>query len=518
MSTTILYASRVGVEEVALNDVPSIASDGDSYTRSSKEGPGTSKLHYSPTTPLLMKRSMFDCPEDYDISSPSESPVTVAVEPFQWKSTISFGDTGAEVTLEEEQENGLDSNGFNQFCRKMDAAATPAKVSRMDESLLDNMSACTPGSPETPLKTPFCGLYGCLPQSVASRCRNDMHCDDQSLRLQGCILTSLGSQAEGESWHHLAPPLTYDTVIEEDEHLHGFSKGCPSPHQLRVMHNRAMHSKLKSDRLKKLRRDLHPFGQTHQNRALNRVNSLSTPILPKQKKGKAIESNLTSAWHWSCHSDYAVHPSSPRTLVEVDQKDCYDSDPEDYQETRVRRNVSFHSEDDTNFSGARNDDDVALLSLVQHIFKKRWTLIHHQEGGKPLGVEAWLERGQRLHRVTLPPKIVWLPLEEKSNKVSMNQGAEFTGIDLLDIQRILEVSRVDREAFPFANPRRSFIIKTLHGRSCLEARSVTDRDRIVRQLKMTVARFGSQLVSGDPRVEDFFVPLSHARPVEPNII
>ncbi|KAL7573840.1 hypothetical protein ACA910_012415 [Epithemia clementina (nom. ined.)] len=484
---------------------------------------------------------------DEKVLEPSsiESPVTVATEHF-WKSIISVEETGAEVTLEDEEEQDYDDESTthveHDLYQKLDSLLSPYKndteeggpsSSQLDieHSLIDGVSSVgSPETPETPMKTPFCGLSVCFPgSSTSSLCRNskgDLTCDGSSLRLHGCIFSSLGSNNEdGESWHQMIPvlllPSSYDPLPVER------SRACPSPHQRRVMHNRTLHASFKTDRLHKLRRNLHPFHPTtkKERRILHRVNSsASAPIAPtnKETKGrKGLDTTTSHGWHWSCSPHYNSVQSTDRNyFVEVKENDCYDSDPEDYhQETRFHRvPSSAPSEHSSSYSSVRHDDEIAMMALVQHVFKERWTLILHQDKGPPVGIEAWLERGQRLYKSTLAPKFVWLPLHEKSNKVLTRQGSEFAGIDLLDIQRILDMVRVDRRAFPLAQPRRSFMIKSLSGNFCMEARSAAERDRIIRQLKLTVARFGSQLVSGDAGVEDFFVPLSHARPVEPCLL
>ena len=469
-------------------------------------------------------------------SSPIESPVTVAtMEPF-WKSVISVDDTGAEVTLEEAGQDGRcddndddDDNG-NGLYRKIG-------------SILETHLLLSPESPgEKPRKTTaFCDFYGCLsliPGSGTTTTRSELS-GDESVRLQECILSSLGSLGESESWQMLLPSMPYNYILENgisQEEEDDLKTMFPSPHHIRVMHNRTMHTSLKSDRLHKLRRDLHPFNNKHKNdRTLHRVNSYNPPPR-KESKNKNILDPL-AVWNWSCNPEY-MQPLATSQLMEVDQNACYDSDPEDYNATRICRPVSQQQQQQqTNESTLLSNtinydaDEVAMLSFVQHVFKERWTLIHHPAYGSPVGVEAWLERGHRLPKTTLPPKLVWLPLHEKSNinnnKCGGGGGASrrkngslssLSFIDLLDIQRIVPIRRSDRKYFPLAKAGHTFVIKSVHGNFCMEAQSKVERDRLMRQFKLIVARFGSQLVSSDVGVEDFFVPLSHAKVVDPIIL
>ena len=74
---------------------------------------------------------------------------------------------------------------------------------------------------------------------------------------------------------------------------------------------------------------------------------------------------------------------------------------------------------------------------------------------------------------------------------------EAHGFDLMDIVKVLTVDKVDRSLYPFAKPLCCFLVKTLDKSFLFEAKSASERERIVRSLKLLVSRMGSQLLVGD---------------------
>eukprot|EP00522_Entomoneis_paludosa_P014353 CAMPEP_0172461636 /NCGR_PEP_ID=MMETSP1065-20121228/41210_1 /TAXON_ID=265537 /ORGANISM="Amphiprora paludosa, Strain CCMP125" /LENGTH=426 /DNA_ID=CAMNT_0013217029 /DNA_START=24 /DNA_END=1304 /DNA_ORIENTATION=+ len=424
--------------------------------------------------------------------------------PPYWKSTISVCDTGAEVTLEEDE-------GYD--CDHVIATPTKGGPIDYDPSLIENNKEDAEN--QSPLKAGAltCGMYGCLSSIDNTKSPLEIRRND-SFRLHGCILESLGNY-DGRDWQEMLPSMADD--LEDDENT------APSPHQMRVMHNRALHASSKTARLEKLRRDLHPFNRESSGAgAIRSSSTFSSPNLKQKNRSHQVESydaNVNNPeWGWSgCNPTQYNTYMSPKRLAEVDDDDCYDSDPECYQETRRWREPSRLPEGDHAADwNVDHNDERAMQDLIQTVFKERWTFILHPAYGTPVAIEGWLERGQRLQNATIAPKLIWLPLHEKSRKAQPKKmESELPGVDLLDIQRILQMNRVDRKKFALAKPRRTLMIKSIRGDYCLEARSMPDRDSFVKQLKLAVARFGSQLVANDPAVEDFFIP-QNGKAMEPN--
>ena len=77
-------------------------------------------------------------------------------------------------------------------------------------------------------------------------------------------------------------------------------------------------------------------------------------------------------------------------------------------------------------------------------------------------------------------------------------------MDLLDICRICETTKIDRSRHPFALASRSFSVETASDSFLFEAPNMNDRNRIVYGLKLVVARLASLLMLRDPRVADEF--------------
>lgn len=456
------------------------------------------ELTASSTAKMNEKRG---CNSKAAIVSPSFVPSLVALR-------VSVSDTGCtEVTLEE---NHL-------------PLVTPKKTKNQGAHVDDDPFLIEHTPDDSAKDTPMniaCGIYSCLPSLDKSLTAKDIRSD----YFHDCILESLGNYY-GHDWQDLLPSMADE--LEEEENL------TLSPYQRRVLHNRAFHAKLKKFRLDKLRRDLHPFHHEEESSKTRAYRVSSTLSTSSYEQTSASSQNIKSSsslfhhkdrcnldWEWvnwdSQYSTCGIAPSSvSRNLVEVDENACYDSDPEDYYGTRGLHQKSIKP---LNLEHPRSNlsidhyDERAMEDLIQSVFRQRWTFILYPEFGTPIGIEAWLERGQRLQNMIISPKFVWLPVHEKSNKSQTKRTeSNFQGIDLLDVQRILHMNRVDRKKFSLAKPSRTFLIKSIPGDYCLESRSTTERDAFVNHIKLAVARFGSLLVANDNRVEDFFVP-QHSDP------
>ena len=78
-------------------------------------------------------------------------------------------------------------------------------------------------------------------------------------------------------------------------------------------------------------------------------------------------------------------------------------------------------------------------------------------------------------------------------------------IELLDITRILKVQNLDRSLYPFAKSQHCFQIKTIDmGEYLFEAKSSTERNRLMYSLKMVIARFAAKIITQDQSIHDEF--------------
>ena len=76
----------------------------------------------------------------------------------------------------------------------------------------------------------------------------------------------------------------------------------------------------------------------------------------------------------------------------------------------------------------------------------------------------------------------------------------------MDIHRITSVFTMDREFFPFAKTKFSFIItSSSHGKYLFEARREKEKNIVVRNLKLIIARLASQAFLNDSDIlQDYF--------------
>jgi hypothetical protein len=242
----------------------------------------------------------------------------------------------------------------------------------------------------------------------------------------------------------------------------------------------------------------------------------------------------------------------------------YDSDPEEYACTRsvdstttaelgslltyatpLPRTLSERSTT-SRWQPSGPPSATEQLQVIREFMNERLTLIQHYvdqqkdsdqqaralDGSRPgtapsCAVSMWIEPGQRLRDRFLSPKLAWKVMHQveerdsaESRRASKRQQSGLTkkalspvtfepphSLDLLDIVRIVDVDGVDRTRHPFLKCPHAFRIRTVQDQSLVfEARSAMEQVRIVRSLKLLVARLGSKLVVHDETVlDEFFV-------------
>lgn len=235
-------------------------------------------------------------------------------------------------------------------------------------------------------------------------------------------------------------------------------------------------------------------------------------------------------------------------LNAVHEETCYDSDPEDFTRRRPRKlqsptKTTAHSprSSRSNFNEGspssspsnkenRNNlqfhkphpsmgDDYVIAQMVQEFMNERFTFILHtkdqtsKSSSAPHATTAWFERGQHLGSGSvIQPRFMWHLVERNSTKKFKRKIALPTtgavSFDLVDVSRVLSVGTIERKYYPFAKPSSCFLIKTLDKSFLFEAKSADERERVVRLLKLVVARLGSKLIVGDQSFfEEFFVTM-----------
>ena len=120
----------------------------------------------------------------------------------------------------------------------------------------------------------------------------------------------------------------------------------------------------------------------------------------------------------------------------------------------------------------------------------------------PMKIKMWIERGAILQNTVIEPSVMW----NFTNHMNMKSVNKPFCIPLMDINRITSVLTIDREVFPFAKTKLSFIVtSSSHGRYLFEARSEKEKNIVVRNLKLIIARLASQaFLNNSDILQDYF--------------
>lgn len=86
-------------------------------------------------------------------------------------------------------------------------------------------------------------------------------------------------------------------------------------------------------------------------------------------------------------------------------------------------------------------------------------------------------------------------------------------IDLLDISKVVPLKRCNRTIYPYVKKNAAFLIKYDDFELVFETENEEKRDNVVEALKLTIARLGSMIMTGDRSVlDEFFTPVGNAVP------
>jgi len=233
------------------------------------------------------------------------------------------------------------------------------------------------------------------------------------------------------------------------------------------------------------------------------------------------------------------HKQTSQTPIEnqaqMKHQVCYDSDPElnCSRERNHRSECAINDADcPTKYNLAskrakdRNPQDFDIHNVnfvnknIGQILHRNMKLVWHpmpsstksQTSPSPVCVAAWIELGSLLKNIVIHPKLMFKPIVNNTKsqhvhqqKVQLCSQDDVISVDLLDINRIMEVDSINRKMYPFAKLRTSFIVSTKSGKSFLfEASSEKEKEQFVQSLKLLVARFTSMIVVEDETVYDEF--------------
>ena len=236
-----------------------------------------------------------------------------------------------------------------------------------------------------------------------------------------------------------------------------------------------------------------------------------------------------------------VRAHTPKKME--DEELSYGSDPEDFTRRRLHSGVRGPANASDSFdSQYLNQSQISISSpnrsfhdvcndqlfsiIVQEMFNKTTTLVLHPildqnrpgavQSSRPVAVDAWVERGQHLAYALVQPKWIWKNKGQMGGQQSSaRQKFSVQGIELLDITKILKMEDTVECNESFAKASHCFIMKSIyHEEFCFEAKSRSVRNRIVDSLKLLIARFGAQVLTGDDQVYYEFFWTGDAAPGE----
>lgn len=455
------------------------------------------------------------------MSSPT-SAVTIPLTPVLKSRIDTLSDQGTEVTLldwlvrpqrcfadecVDEEEDEDDSHSLVPF---EEASLTPP--AKMASSLYEGVLVA---SPDTPFKIPLCGLEGaCWKQADAlSAVRGQDAC--VALPVQEYIVAFLGNTEEAAApvagWQSLFSSVLDDEVENKDENERkAFQQNIllkRHPHQMKAQRSH----------LDDLRRNLHPFGAASPKRRTVDLFRSSSHCIQSARKAKPkrrapLQEIPVTAAKVSLWQALACHQGDAQNVLDdalVPEEVGYDSDPECFGRTpsvRSPARTEKTSSERRLFALDVMGDGENLNDAAKSIMNEKWTLILHVPNERPQAMQVWLERGQRLSKKILQPKLAWKPLPKKGDRILERVSA--SSIDILDVQRILAIDDIDRERYPLAKGGHSFIVKTINASYCWQAPSKAECERLVALWKLTVARFGAMIVTCDDEgMESYFAPL-----------
>jgi len=386
-------------------------------------------------------------------------------------------------------------------------------------------------------------------------------CDDSSHQLVERTITGFLEDTSVKT-----TPDAFKTSCHDwqDWSYFGFGKKEPSKDEMEqkpskenirnVLRRRTSHSlQSRKKNVRRLKQNLAPFAPSparsparasslFRNRSFS-IQDHRSAIVRVSKDKKKSKGRFTTDVLELCTMYESIELDSPELvkrnkLDKVDDDDLsYDSDPEDFTRRRLHateagsvvsatpkphNQMSFPSPS-RSFLDVNNDE--AFANIVQEIFNKTTTLVLHPlqdpnkptsvQASRPMAVDAWLERGQHLAYALIQPKWIW----KAKDQANTRENFCLQGIELLDITKILKMEETDRCSESFGKPSHCFYVKSIYDDEfCFEAKSRSERNRIVNSLKLLIARFGAKVLTGDPQVYyEFFWTTEAAPGKAPNL-
>ena len=307
------------------------------------------------------------------------------------------------------------------------------------------------------------------------------------------------------------------------------------------LQNRSRNRGAQAARLNRLRRQMtFNVASTNENIPYVQVVSSYDDIERGGRFGRRLSSGLISKKQQHDSSQFLQmvvdNMELPTSCDDDEEILYYDSDPEDARELALKRGARRALAERENISTRatppkealseipmsrfallrklRRVDDEMVSEIIEMMKNEKMTLLWHPSQSKsnpnraPFCSKVWIESGIYLIDGTfLLPKLTWVPVfEENIQSKVLNVTLRNPGtIDLLDVCRVRECEKIDRNVHPFANLECSFVVQTQKESQLFEARSKEEKIRIVNGLRLVIARLASLLMLRDLRaVDEFF--------------
>lgn len=323
----------------------------------------------------------------------------------------------------------------------------------------------------------------------------------QSSLLQLKILSLLESAVMADCWTHGWQVWSMGNMDSEDM---GTSSAEIKAHVQRSLRNRVFSGSGRKLHLSELKRSL------NLQKPASLVKTTSYQPIVSENKQAAASTNV-----WGCEYDCTVNTVTAPPRDFSIPNECYDSDPEESYRSpskgssSPRRSKHRLSHNYSIPSDLYDEDQVS--ECMKHIMNDEWSLLLHRDcSGNTakrmpsyLPVVAWMDRGQHLVNQSISPRFAWKSTLKTKARLSERHDTE--GVDLLDVHRVLEIEKVDRLRYPFARKSGIFVVKTIDDQSYMfEAKSSSERDLIVKALRLVVSRFASKLLTQHGDMSEFF--------------
>jgi hypothetical protein len=445
-----------------------------------------------------------------------DSPVGVAdLFPQTLCSMIHVDENGAEVTL-----------GFEKM-----SMTTPERGGNQKLTCRSLLDTCTPTPTPPPIKSNRDFVNGWCGNPSVDCVADDTYELPSAKSLEELITSLLGDGENATRWNGCS--IWQEWSLSVDPASEDKSSGANSPESLRLtdLRLRALSLKTRQQRVQQMRRDLHPFENSPARTpilARSRSLTVSDPASTIERETTETRQQSAAALHpssWLCTLPENGVSESPLLLryntVENPQV-CYDSDPEDFARSRSPKRAR---RDEREPSISTEDAVLDQELMIQEFMNQSFTLIYHpsprdDEGGRgpscPIAMDAWLERGQILKDL-IQPKWLFRPKSRQAGRKGTLVNAQIVkSVELLSITRILALTVVDRQVYPFAKPFKSFVVRNIEGEDfCFEAQSTKECEIIVFSLKLAIARFGAMVITANHQVyTDFFASIENCVPGE----